>query len=206
MKHLQRSDTNRSNARLTSVSPRRKSTHSANWLILLARHGNNNNMVNMINMISIRIRNLNQLAQPVINFLQQTELHLICCSSPRSASATASYFTVFSRFMICTGMPFSKDQANFSCFVFEYKFALHNSLFNNKIISFLGNDSINKLRFVKSFIAFKRLIKVNLSFHYIRLLVSKIYYNMRFFGLAINYIHTLCYAKMKLLITFYQPS
>ena len=96
MKHLQRSDRNRSNARLTSVSPRRKSTHSANWLILLARHGNNNNMVNMI---SIRIRNLNQLAQPVINFLQQTELHLICCSSPRSVSATASYFTVFSRFM-----------------------------------------------------------------------------------------------------------
>ena len=50
MKHLQTSERSRSLARLTSVVSSRKSTGSTQWLILIARYYNNNNIVNMISM------------------------------------------------------------------------------------------------------------------------------------------------------------
>ena len=59
-KHLPTSDRSRNNARLTKDVPRRKSAHSTNWLILLARFYNYNK--NIVNIAGMEKRNVNQLA------------------------------------------------------------------------------------------------------------------------------------------------
>ena len=75
MKHLQTSDKSRSNASWTRVVSRRKSAHSARWLIVLARYNNNSNSI--VIMISMEKPNLNQLAWLVIHLYVCYMLHTI---------------------------------------------------------------------------------------------------------------------------------